>query len=70
MEILVFKPNLSDSKRILDVGSYLDIHPGIHQWNVDLNDCDRVLRVVTKEIMPAEVESIVFKAGYFCEELK
>lgn len=70
MEILVFKTNLSDSQRIGDVGPYLDIHPDIHTWNVDLNDCDKILRVVTKEIKPAEVESIVFKAGYFCEELK
>lgn len=69
MEILVFKTNLSDSKRIGDVGSYLDVHPGIHQWNVDLHDCDNVLRIVNLDIDPAEVEAIVKNAGYYCKEL-
>lgn len=69
MEILVFKTNLSDSKRIGDVRSYLDVHPGIHQWNVDLHDCDNVLRIVNLNIDPAEVEAIVKNAGYYCKEL-
>ena len=70
MEILVFKTNLSDAGRISDVETYLDIHPGIHNWNVDLNDCDNVLRIVSRNIVPSEIENIVFNAGYFCEELK
>ena len=70
MEILVFKTNLSDAGRISDMETYLDIHPGIHNWNVDLNDCDNVLRIVSRNIAPFEIENIVFNAGYFCEELK
>jgi hypothetical protein len=70
MEILVFKTNLSDAKRIGEVESYLDIHPGIHNWNVDLNDCDNVLRIVSRNIAPAEVENMILNAGYYCEELR
>lgn len=69
MEILVFKTNLSNSKRIGDVGIYLNNHPGIHQWNVDLHDCDNILRIVNLDIDPAEVEEIVKNAGYSCKEL-
>lgn len=70
MEILVFKTNLSDARRISDVETYLDIHPGIHNWNVDLNDCDNVLRIVSKNIAPVEVENMILGAGYYCEELQ
>ena len=70
MQILVFKTNLTNTNRISDVESSLDIHPGIYQWNVDLNDSDNVLRIVSKSIEAKEVESIVLNAGYYCEELE
>ena len=70
MEILVFKTNLSDAGRISDMETYLDIHPGIHNWNVDLNDCDNVLRIVSRNIAPSEVEKMILGAGYYCEELQ
>lgn len=70
MQILVFKTNLTNAKRISDVEPSLDVHPGIYQWNVDLNDCDNVLRIVSNSIAPTEVENIVLSAGYYCEELQ
>jgi hypothetical protein len=70
VEILVFKTNLTDAKRIEDVESLLDIHPHIIQWNVDLNDCDNVLRIVSRNIAAQEVENILLNAGYYCEELQ
>jgi len=70
MQILVFKTNLSNSRHVKKVEPSLNLHPYIREWNVDLHDCDKILRVVTENIPPAEVENIVFNAGYFCEELK
>lgn len=70
MEILVFKTNLTDSKRISDVESALDIHPHIRKWNVDLNDCDNILRIEANDLSPKEVENMLLKAGYYCEELE
>ena len=70
MEILVFKTNLTNPNRISEVESSLDIHPGIYQWNVDLDDSDNILRIVSKSIAAREVENIVLSAGYYCEELE
>jgi hypothetical protein len=70
IEILVFKTNLTDTKRISDVESLLDIHPHIVQWNVDLNDCDNILRIVSRNIAAQEVENMLLNAGYYCEELQ
>jgi hypothetical protein len=70
IEILVFKTNLTDTKRISDVEPLLDVHPHIVQWNVDLKDCDNVLRIVSRNIEAKEVENILLNAGYYCEELQ
>mgnify|MGYP003410258662 FL=1 len=70
VEVLVFKTNLTDAKRISDIESLLDIHPHIVQWNVDLDDCDNILRIVSRNIAAQEVENILLNAGYYCEELQ
>jgi hypothetical protein len=69
MDILVFKTNLTDLKRISDVEQDLDVHPRIVEWNVDLHDCDNILRVVSNNAEAASIESILLNAGYYCEEL-
>ena len=68
-EILVFKTNLSSTKHISKVKPSLNLHPYIKEWNVDLQDCDNILRVVSVNIPAGEVEQIILNAGYFCEEL-
>jgi cell fate (sporulation/competence/biofilm development) regulator YmcA (YheA/YmcA/DUF963 family) len=70
MEIFVFKTNLSNSRHIKKIGASLNMHPQIKEWNVDLHDCDKILRVVAGPIAATEVEQIVLNAGHFCEELK
>jgi len=70
IEILVFKTNLTDAKRVSDVESILDIHPHIVQWNVDMSDCDNVLRIVSRNVEAREIENMLLSAGYYCEELE
>ena len=70
MQILVFKTNLTDGKHVNAIGNSLNIHPAIHQWNVDLQDCDNILRVVANDIAGKDVETILGNAGYYCEELE
>ncbi len=69
MEVLVFKTNLTDVNSIAAVEEHLNIHPHIHQWNVDVQDCDNVLRIVSKGIEAHEVKRIVTGEGFYCEEL-
>ncbi|HMC99292.1 MAG TPA: hypothetical protein VKH37_04035 [Ferruginibacter sp.] len=70
MEILVFKTNLNSSECISRVQPLLNVHPHIIKWNVDLHDCDNVLRVVTKSLTAGEVEQLLAEEGYYCEELQ
>ena len=70
MEILVFKTNLTDTVHVSNVMPSLNLHPHIIQWNVDLHDCDNILRVVSENIPAGEVEQLLLNAGYFCKELE
>ena len=70
MEILVFKTNLINTDHINHVMPVLNLHPLIIEWNVDLHDCDKILRVVAENIPAVEVEKILYDAGYVCEALK
>ena len=69
MEILVFKTNLINANRIQEVQETLDVHPQIIKWNVDLNDCDNILRIVANKVTSTEIENLVLQSGYYCEEL-
>lgn len=70
MEVLVFKTNIRYRKELSVLEEHLQTHAGIVNWNVDLKDCDKVLRVVGKNIQPVTIENMVQKLGYVCEELR
>jgi len=70
MQVLVFKTNLTDSFHVSKIERQLAGHPHIQRWNVDLQDCDNILRIETEELQPVEVEKLLTKAGYYCEELE
>ena len=70
MQILVFKTNLANNRHIKKLGASLNLHPHIKEWNVDLHDCDKILRVVAEDVTATDVAQIVFNAGHFCEELQ
>ena len=42
----------------------------IKQWTVDLEDCDKVLRIVCNDLNPREIEQLLFASGMFCRELE
>lgn len=69
MDILVFKTNIEDSKQIKYLSPHLKALNGIIKWNVDLNDCDKVLRIETEQLQPHAVVNVLVNAGYYCTEL-
>lgn len=69
MEILVFKTNVSSKRKIDRLRPLLTSIPAIKQWNFDLEDCDKILRIETNGLRPAYVESLLQTAGFNCREL-
>ncbi|RYZ91690.1 MAG: hypothetical protein EOP47_31100 [Sphingobacteriaceae bacterium] len=67
--ILVFKTSIkteADRRNLCDV---LDTHQHITEWNIDLDDCDKVLRVVSCTLNPVHIIDLVNQKGYLCIEL-
>lgn len=67
--VLVFRTNVRYKKDVKKIASELNLHPMISKWNVDLDDDDRILRIVSKENNAAVFVAIVENAGFSCEEL-
>ena len=69
MEVLVFKTNVTSKRKVNKVRALLASFPAIRQWNFDLEDCDKVLRIEAIGLQPAIVESLLHTAGFSCSEL-
>ena len=69
LRVLVFKTNISDPEE-KNLTTAIDGLSQILRWNVDLDDCDLVLRIETIGLKPEMVESMLCRAGYQCKELE
>lgn len=69
MEVLVFKTNVTSKKKVSKVSPLLSSFPTIQQWHFDLEDCDKILRIVATNLHPNSVESLLQTAGFNCQEL-
>jgi hypothetical protein len=70
MQIHVFKTNITNATHVKNVSQFIGTIDGIYKWNVDLHDCDKVLRVEANELTPYAIASVVQMAGYYCVELE
>ena len=67
--ILVFRTNINRKKDVKSLTPLLDSCSEIIKWNIDLTDCDNVLRIEATHSDHAHVIHLVKQAGYACEEL-
>lgn len=64
---LQFKTNINCSGCVAAVKPHLDNVQGIHNWEVDTANKDKVLTVTANDISPQDVMSAVQRAGYKIE---
>ncbi len=69
MEILVFKTNVTSKKKVSMIAPLLTSFPNIRQWNFDLDDRDKILRIEATGLNPCSVERLLLTAGFNCREL-
>lgn len=70
MDVLVFKTSVATPLQVSRVQPLLAAMADIKQYNFDLEDCDKVLRVVSSRIEPATINHLLHVAGFACEELQ
>ncbi|NUY82458.1 hypothetical protein HUK80_16245 [Flavobacterium sp. MAH-1] len=68
--IHVFKTNLGLVCPNCEVHKLLDALDEISDWNVDCEDVDCVLRVVSEKLRPTTIINIIKSFGYECAELQ
>ncbi len=69
MHILIFKTNIETEDARKELGSLLNSHRSIIDWNIDKEDVDKVLRIESELNNTREIMTTINKAGFICEEL-
>lgn len=69
MVISVFKTNISE-KNLSQLDSKFSQVQEVIDWNTDLDDCDKVLRVVSRVDISSLVPSLLKEMNLECKELK
>ncbi len=67
--ILLFKTNIESEDCINNLKEVLNSFEAILAWNIDLDDCDYVLRIVSYTLNHQEVIKLINSQGYKCCEL-
>jgi hypothetical protein len=69
MNVLVFKTSVRDTFTVSALKPSLDHLAGKGQWNFDLTDCDKILRIVSSNVKPEEAIQLMSRLGLQCAEL-
>jgi copper chaperone len=69
MDTLKFKTNVKCKNCVSTISPYLDESDKISEWNVDIENPDRILTVTGNDITNEFVKEILLKAGYKAEEI-
>ena len=64
-----FKTNINCSGCVAKVTPVLNSDPNVKEWNVDINNPNKVLTVETENLQENEVKALVQKAGFKAEQL-
>lgn len=70
MDVLVFKTSVQTPQHVRLLKPLLDSTAGKGKWNFALDDCDRILRIVSTHVHPAAAINLLNQQGYECAELK
>jgi cell fate (sporulation/competence/biofilm development) regulator YmcA (YheA/YmcA/DUF963 family) len=69
MDVLVFATNVTSERQVSKVRALLTNLPAVTDWNFDLDDCDHILRVVSRNVSPRDIEILLQAEGLHCNEL-
>ncbi|MBK5277767.1 MAG: hypothetical protein JJE09_02780 [Bacteroidia bacterium] len=69
MEILVFKTSVQSFDSVDQLAPELDALAGKGTWNFALDDCDKILRIVSDSLLPDQAIGLLTDQGFTCNEL-
>lgn len=69
MEVLVFTTSVQSSDQVKSLAPFIDSLAGKDRWNFALDDCDKILRIVSDQVKPTAAIHLLKQYGYQCHEL-
>jgi len=69
-QILIFKTNIQTEFDKLRIKNVLDASHKVLKWTIDMDDIDRVLRVVSDSLTAEQIISVINYVGFECAELE
>lgn len=67
--ILVFKTDIRTQRQAAGICNLLSAQESVVRCTVDMQDCDKILRVEVKWEQSSVLETLVRQQGFFIEEL-
>lgn len=67
--IFVFKTSIKTKKQIKALKPHIDNILSNAQWNFDLEDCDKILRIESEENVVCKIQKLLNIHHFYCEEL-
>ncbi len=68
-KVLILKTSLVSGHEVERISPLLNDDPLIDDWNVDLEDCDKVLRIECHGLSETDIVAMLQHAGVEAEEL-
>ena len=69
-QILIFRTSVNAQKHVQQVAALFNPIKLIKQWSFDLDDSDRILRVVSLNVQPETIENLLRTEGIYCEHME
>jgi len=70
MNVWILKTNISSQTEFEKVKNTFDQNLDIYECTIDLDDIDKVVRIISNDLTINEEESKIQNLGFFCEELE
>ena len=68
-EILLLKTSPHNYNDVKSIAVVLDNHLSIITWNIDLDDCDKIIRIECDGLFVDEIIKALHQVGIWSEEL-
>ena len=70
MQLLILKTSVKTAEAANGISPLLDLHPGIHRWNIDTEDIDNVLRIESEaNVSEDHIVQLLGQYGVYSEPL-
>jgi cell fate (sporulation/competence/biofilm development) regulator YmcA (YheA/YmcA/DUF963 family) len=70
MNLTIYKTSVETTTQVQHIRTLLDQLPLVTQWNFDLDDCDNILRIISRDLQPSVICTMLQAAGYNCETME